>query len=133
MHCEQGGFVKLQQSLINGKEITCEACQEMLAAARWDPERYGLVMEAWMQGDRSLLQQYDDTRKASSEQKPDASEDGQDGGDEMEVATESEEVLIHNLMRSLAPVITLLPSGSHGKKVPYKCSVCTTKQFPGEK
>lgn len=46
---------------------------------------------------------------------------------------EDQEKLIRDWVRTLEPIITMLPAGTHNKRVPYQCSICKTATWPGGK
>ena len=130
MHCDEGGFVSMQLHLIQGKEIKCAGCRKLLDSKGFDMDKYQADVDAYLEGDRAMTREMEWKQKIADgeEAKPKSPEQKKD--ENIEPDSLAEESRIQELLQSVEGVITLLPPGSFGKKLPYRCRVCKTREFP---
>ena len=121
--CKMKGFRKLQQALLDEKEVTCPVCQEMLDRNGFDMGRFQQDIEAHGQGidfkEPQILQPQ--------------GRDAVEKEDEAEASSkEAEEVFPSYIqyVESFGKTFTLLPPKSFGKTLPVRCNLCRTKGWP---
>ena len=118
--CPDGGYKLLRHKLtesVHGPmyEPDCPACQWLLKDTKFNLDNMRKIVQDRLEGDA-----------AAPEPLPD--EAGEDGdGEEGEPAQKVDPL---EYPKSLFPVIQILPAGSHGKTLPYRCTVCKTKGQP---
>ena len=131
--CSLGGLRELQVALLAEKEITCEACCLLLKTCKFDKGEMDKWVDACLRGEKPV-------RAPGISAKP----KGEKNEEELEELTldqlpepepkkkrgENQDEQIHAWIRTLEPYIQLLPSGTFGKAVPYKCTVCKTPCWP---
>lgn len=122
------------------QSIKCPACKQLLANSAFDQAQHNAAVDAFLDGNKEIAQpslkslQLEPLtpakRRKLSKKKKDQDEDGD--GDEGEDGedVEDHDAEIEKFMKSVAPTITLLPSGSFGKRAPYRCEICRNKSFP---
>ena len=129
--CPGGGYTRLQVLMLQQEETKCEVCQELLKKCNFAAKELEDMVAESVSGN---LKQKEEPR------------DEDQGDDEDELLSslgpkkrkmkkerrdpQVEENLCKAYVATLEPVITLLPRGTHDKKVPYKCSVCTSPKWP---
>jgi len=126
--CPGGGFVQLQQRLIEQKEIKCQMCCMVLAQLKFDASDLERAVQSQMTalvaGEKSAGQ--DGTGAEKQDEEQDEKQDEKEA-DQAEVPLPLDPFAY---AKSLHPIIELLTPGTSGKKYPYRCTVCTTRRQP---
>ena len=125
--CSGGGYTRLQTLMLDQEEIKCTICKDLLNRSKFSAKDLEDVVKESLDGNLNVKQEKDEEQadeddlvsSLTSQKKKSPKRD-----------PEVEEKMCRAYVETLAPVITLLPRGTHGKKVPYKCSVCTSPKWP---
>ena len=123
--CPAGGYVAIQQKLLDKEDINCPACIEFMKTYKVCPNQLDIAVERALQGEA-----------LSSEKDPKAAEPEVQVREDAEEAQQEEAVEPEDpfdFAKSLAPTITLLSPGDHGRKLPFRCNICKTAGFPDGK
>lgn len=139
--------MKLQQNLVTQTNHDCKVCQSMLMRGNFDADKVRQIVEAADNGDLEQLIGQDEvpkptlpdrTARAGKDERKDKrkgrkgkkvenqgsdQEDEEDGGN-----TDAD---IASVVQHYAPYLKLLPRGSHGKRVPYLCTLCSSRTAAG--
>ena len=107
--CQEKGFVSLQTKLVKGELPTCPACLEFLKVQNFDME----TLQA----------------RLNPEQVGHPEKDAPNAG----ALADEDDADPLSYAKKMYPVIVLLPPGSFGKKLPYRCTLCKTARWPGGK
>ena len=107
--CQEKGFVNLQTKLVKGELPKCPACLEFLKVNNFDME----ILQA----------------RLSPEQVGHPEKDAPKAG----AGADADDADPLSYARKFYPVIILLPPGSFGKKLPFRCTLCKTARWPGGK
>ena len=139
--CPRGGYKGMMLALIGDAEVRCPVCREFLQAGGFDKHEFDEFMAKWLECDRfEMLQkkqevadkvsatQSADTENAAAKPKPSQKEKKQDSEDEVD-----DKVAALAWLKSHEPTISLLESGSHGKRLPYRCNLCKSDRWPDGK
>ena len=113
--CAGGGYRALQLALLEGEEIKCEDCRNALQDFDITPEKF----------EAALLQGMD--APANQEDMPINAEKKKEEEEEDPQAKKRKSLDPFAWVRTLAPVIVQLPPGSHGRVLPFRCTVCKTR------
>lgn len=115
--------------------IKCPACKHLLANSQFDQAQHDAAVHAFLAGNKEIAQpslkllQLDPLTPAKKRKRSKGRKNqDEDGDQEDDVCDHDAE--IDKFMQSVAPTITLLPSGSYGKQVPYQCQICRNNSFP---
>lgn len=152
-HCSNGGYVSLQEKLIyklsNSHAVylaQCKACQELLDFCKFNEDDLQSVVSMFLNGeepepvpqaaevegtDQDEQGEGKPKRKAKRKQEhgKEKTKNATDMEKEGEAAADSDEDPFA-YAKAQAPTIELLPPGQHGKKFPYRCTLCVTKTWP---
>ena len=120
--CKEGGFLHLQNNLKEGKLPSCKACQNLLQDRNFS-----------MDGLQEALRQAEEDGQDAAEAPPGNGDAGREDRGIVPPARlrgdkEAEDPLAY--ARSFHPMIELLPPGEYGKKLPFRCKLCTSRAFP---
>ena len=127
--CSAKGYQGMQEAMLSqgASEIECQPCQALLTQCKFKQEDLDEMVDRFLQGDtparkepRVVAAEEEDETVASlaSPQQPKAQRGGNQAAECYEWAA------------ALEPVITLLPAGHYGKRVPYRCTLCRTGKYP---
>lgn len=138
--CDEGGFVKLQTTLLNdhAAEIKCKACLHLLTKTNYQAADLKKNIDAVVSGEKDPKSRFANSEGASAvsvveadlginkkRKKGEAAKlKSKEGG-----GPEGQDVCAE-WMRSYDPYVELLPVGSYGKKCPYRCVACKTRYQP---
>ena len=137
--CPDGGFLSLQTDLASSKPLKgCPACDSMLKQAKFDQADLDKLINDFLANGAIT--------KAKTCKGPkldiDAADKNEDGADKLEdgenaKATVQDKVAAREesleYLKQFAGVIELLPPGTAGKKVPFRCLLCQTRSQPNGK
>lgn len=112
--CPDGGFVSLQLRLAGGQEIDCHACLALLKSCNCDFDALAAAIAGATSISSELLPIEDAPRSDQSKA------DGDDEQDEDPLA----------YAKSFPGIIEVLPPGTFGKALPYRCLICKSKTQP---
>lgn len=120
------------------QSIKCPACQKLLANSAFDQAQHNAAVDAFLAGNKEIaqpslksLQPLTPAKKRKLSKSKNGKKQDEDGDEGEDV--EDHDAEIEKFMKSVAPTISLLPSGSFGKQVPYRCEICRNKSFPSGK
>lgn len=137
--CADKGFQAVQRKLSAGEEIKCEACQSMLKHHKFNQDDLQKTIEDVVSGAVPVM-------KVNEGVEPKPMENAESEDEETEVvkgkkvqkkkdknplADPNGEAACLAYLKQFEPWIELLPAGTDGKKLPYRCKACKTKQQPG--
>ena len=126
-NCDEGGYKKVQVKMLGDFKPKCAACKDLMESCHFDANALHDKVEAWMNGDKSVLEKAMPPSEKTKDDEPPAS----NAGDEDAKMSEAESrEAAHAWLKTLEPMITLLTPGSYGKRVPYRCNVCKSKKWP---
>lgn len=134
--CEGGGFLKLQELLLSEKPVTCPACLVMLTVHKFDKDGLKEAIDAVLKGERDPKDRWEKsseqelTKEQASLLDRKTRKRNRDDGDEAKADRDQGPDACLEYVRKFQGIIELLPSGTQGKKVPYRCLVCKTKSQP---
>ena len=121
--CPGGGYVNLQIRLTKGQKPECESCLAFISHIQFDQDDFERYLEEVQQ---------QEAKNAASSSRPRRKKRRRRGskqqGSEDEDAKDAEDPFQY--VRSLKPVISLLPRGFQGKKFPYRCNICRSRLQP---
>lgn len=133
--CAHGGFTAVQLRLLQGQEIQCAACLSHLEQGKFDAEMLNNAVVAWLQGDKSVAR--GDGGVQAEKLRQEALNLGQkkktENKEEDEECDKDDEARIAEYLSSFEPIISILPSGTRGKRIPARCNICRTRNFPNGK
>ena len=119
--CDGNGYVALQQTLLDGKQVSCESCKKLLIQCNFDQAKMDAeVVQGVQQGNSG-----GDPEEAAAQEPADNKQPVD------EPAAEPADPMAW--VRSLEPTIIQLPAGTHGRKFPFRCTVCKTRRQPDGK
>ena len=130
--CGHQKFKSLQVALLENQEIKCAACQEMLTECKFSNEALQTCLLDRVERKSHLqerLQSVAPTADFSRKVGPNKSDGKEDPEKEADDGIDEEQA-IDAFCKSVEHVITFLPAGSFGRKLPYRCKVCRTSGFP---
>lgn len=142
--CRDGGYVKLQDRLLQGNRPECAACIQLLVEQKFDGNwvRLNLSDDEGPKDDPEILQEKPDEKP--DEKTSDEESDGEQKGPRAQkkshakrgkrklkqVSPEENSTNCRAVAEEYLPDITLLPRGSLNKKVPYRCTLCRAVKQP---
>ena len=115
---------KMQVKLLSRQEINCPRCLTLLENHKFSLHDMHQTVEATLAGLVETGPPLD--AKPRKRQR----EDGEDDAEEDKVSSREEALA---WLRTQEPTITLLPAGTFGKKLPYRCNICRTPSWPNGK
>ena len=131
--CAGGGYSRLQTLMLDQEEIKCNICKDLLERCKFAAKDLEDVVAESLEGKLNREQEKDDEEADDEEDVVSSLCPGVQKKKSAKRDPEVEEKMCRAYVATLAPVITLLPRGTHNKKVPYKCSVCASPKWPGGK
>ena len=147
--CPHGGLRQVRTLLIKGEEITCAACQALFKKHNFEQERMEEVIAAVINGE--LIPKIKDEKKQSENPQIEDNQDEEKGEDQPDgekgearkkgskavearrhqrVARLSEREQCMDYLHQYQGIIELLPTGSQGKRIPFRCLLCKTRSQP---
>ena len=114
--CTDGGFVNLQSLLVRGARISCKSCLEFLTSVGVCAEELPKILAG-----------------EKVEAAPNAKEESKEEPSDAKAAQLEKWDDPMDWVRSLAPVLTVMPPGYQGRAVPVRCNVCRSKRQPDGK
>ncbi len=132
--CATGSYSKLQVSLLEGRAITCHACETLLKKFDFKSKDLEDSVQAFIMGanmtkaepPKEEVDPDPEDATVADACKPKRRKRIGDWGD----WGANEEAAVIAYVKTLEPYITLLPCGTYSKRVPYRCTVCKTKKWP---
>lgn len=142
--CADKGFAAVQRKLIAGEEIKCEACQDLLKQHKFNQDDLQATIEGVLSGEVPIVkvtQQDAESKPVEVDQVvPEKSESDVVSGKKVKkkskknqagsLADPNGEEACFAFLKQFEPWIELLPPGTDGKKLPYRCKACKNKQQP---
>lgn len=130
--CTDGGYRKLQQSLLQDKGAHCKACCHLLEARGFNPEALKSEVDAWLNGGPPAVRSREKAEKNESRVDEETKEEVEDGKclNKKRRAAADEEKACLAFLRTHEPTITILPAGSYSKRLPYRCNLCVSSKWP---
>ena len=125
-HCDGKGYIALQQTLLDGKQTCCKSCSTLLVQCKFDQAAMEAEVIKAMQAEAPGHDPEEAPEKPSGASgQPDQDQDHDQPDAEPEDPME--------WVKSLEPVIVQLPPGTHGRKFPFRCTICKTRRQPDGK
>ena len=119
--CKSGGFVCLQQLLMNDKNVSCDSCAALLSHFGFNAESLADAIQKGLAGEDVFATSSD---QQGSQNKKDAIQDGEEQAAEQD-NDPFDEVKKHQ------GVVELLPPGTMGNRCPFRCLLCRSGQPHG--
>ena len=134
--CTDDGFQSVQNKLLQGKEIKCEACLELLRTRKFCADSLQKQIDAVMSGEVNPKERFQRDAESGHQdpelhcipKKKKAKKDIENVDDEQDLNNGPEACIA--FLKEYEGVIELLPPGTAGKKVPYLCLVCKSRAQP---
>ena len=130
--CASGGYSKLQTLLLHQKDIKCKACKEIVDSFDFSYEDMQKVIDDCVEGSRDVKTAGKGWNTKQEDKEEDITLDAlvpaAKKSRKEKAANEEGEVIAW--VRTLEPTICLLPPGSFGKRVPYRCNICFSGRWP---
>ena len=119
VNCSEGGYVTLQMKLARSQPVSCESCLQLLLQVGFKPE----TVPRLLAGERVAPVKASSQTEQAKEEQPEA---------KIETVQQmlSQWGNPMDWVRSLEPVLQVLPLGTLGKSVPVRCNICKTKRQP---
>ena len=121
--CPDGGFLKLQEHLLSQVDVNCEICLRLLKSTNFSQAALDALLAVPSGAEIPAEEPVD----APDEGPPGAGESGRAEPDPAEPAAEFD---WQEYVGQFAGIIELLPPGSFGKTLPYRCKVCRSRRWP---
>ena len=127
--CPGKGYVEFQKLLATGKQIECEVCKEAMEECGFDAEELKNEVESALAGDKAAPAEGNVGNPEQSDGPPAAKKRRRGPRSEVQDVWKREEDA-RAAAKVFEPHLVLLPLGSHNKKVPYRCLICTSVKQP---
>ena len=124
LFCPTGGFKALQQKLLFSDEVKCNVCLDLLKSRNFNQQ----LFDSYVATEIPLPLPAPEPEPSTETVEGEGAVAGGDGEPKLPARFDW-----RDFVRSFAPVIELLPPGSFGKSLPFRCSVCTTGRWPNGK
>ena len=140
--CSRNPYQNLQILVLENKPVSCQICQRMLQKFQFNRDDLEKVIQACLRGERQVsCRNYHVPKDAVEKiEEPEDEEDvtldvltqkapATKRRKKTKMDPEAEREAIQKWIDDLG-CFKLLPPGTYGKKVPYRCLLCKTPQWP---
>lgn len=141
--CADGGYAKMQLKLLAGADIACASCKQLLEERGFKKTDFDNKIAAILAGEDNSVSQIPETAAqdpaaqgpqmqadAGHPGEPQVQADAGRPGEDNEDGVGDQRARALAFLKTVEPTMTLLASGSFGKKTPVRCNVCRSRTWP---